>query len=1007
MPFHRLLPSSFNPPRRPTPAAAQGRPARTEPLEARCLMHGGHDHVGGGAALHPAAGSVFVDVGNVTVPFTDSAGATTWAPDAGFTGGKRLRGRFPVAGTEDDGLFTTRRQGKTLAYAVPATDGDYTLSLLFVDTVKKPGRRMFHVDAEGRRLESDLDVVARAGARRTALVVTHAVTVTGGTLDLSLTRVKGQAVLSAFSLVPVAGEVVPPPGPTTPAAPTNLAAAAQSPTAIALSWSDNSGDETGFEVERSADGGATFAPLLTLPAGATGYVDAAGLEPGRAYQYRVRAVSDLGGASPWSVAAAATTPPDVVPPPPPAVPAAPSNLAAQAAGPTSIVLSWSDNAADETGFVIERSTNGSAFAALVTLPADSTAHRDDTAAAGTAYAYRVRAANAAGQSAASNEASATTPGAGAAPAAPSNLTATVAGGTEVRLSWSDNSADETGFVIERATDGGPFAAVATPAAGATQHTDSAVSPGDTYAYRVRATNGAGASGPSAPTLPITIPSPPPGGTATAPTGLTATAATASTLDLSWTAPADDAEGEVTAYRISYAPGEYDPGPAGQWQVVEVPGTATSVQLSGLLSFALYSIDVAPVRASGVGAAAHVNARTAKPAGMSRYLYLVDAPKDKPGFEQLKPQIEVFDIENGHRWVKNIPLPSGIYNIRGVAASVETGRLYVSYFLTGTGGYQPGGLLCLDINTSRVLWRKDYPASVVPSPDRFDITPDGKKIYMPVGEHGPDRFWVVIDAANGNALGRIYHTTAPHNTIVSLDGRYAFLEGQEKGTQPADVLHTIGVVDTATDQVVRKIGPFREVVRPFTINGSTTLAFATVNDFIGFQVGDVRTGKVIFTVPVPGATQPAEDFNRVVCHGISLSPDEREIWLVDTLRVGIHVFDVSGVRSGRAPTYIKFIQTRKPGRDLSGNYDPNASRDARGVPAWLNRSHDGKYVYGELGEIIDAATKRVVGQLRAKELNASGQLVDAPYSHSRFMLEVDVVGGRVVRATDQFGVGLVR
>lgn len=490
-------------------------------------------------------------------------------------------------------------------------------------------------------------------------------------------------------------------------------------------------------------------------------------------------------------------------------------------------------------------------------------------------------------------------------------------------------------------------------------------------------------------------------------GVTVTAATATTLDLSWTAPADAAEGEITAYRISYAPGEYDPGPAGQWQVVEVPGTATSVQLSGLLSFALYSIDVAAVRADGVGAAAHVNARTAKPVGMSRYLYLVDAPKNTLGFEQLKPQIEVFDIENGHRWVKNIPLPSGIYNIRGVAASPATGKLYVSYFLTAVNGYQPGGLLCLDMNTSRVLWRKDYPASVVPSPDRFDITPDGKKIYMPVGEHGPDRFWVVIDAANGNALGRIYHTTAPHNTIVSLDGRYAFLEGQEKGTQPADVLHTIGVVDTATDQVVRKIGPFNEVVRPFTVNGSTTLVFATINDFVGFQVGDVRTGRVIFTAPVPGATQPSPDFNRVICHGIALTPDEREIWLVDTQRVGIHVFDVSGVRSGRAPTYIKFIQTRRPGRDLSGNYDPNASRDAHGVPAWLNRSHDGKYIYGELGEIIDVATKRVVGQLRAKELNASGQLVDAPYSHSRFMLEVDVLGGRVVRATDQFGVGLVR
>jgi hypothetical protein len=105
---------------------------------------------------------------------------------------------------------------------------------------------------------------------------------------------------------------------------------------------------------------------------------------------------------------------------------------------------------------------------------------------------------------------------------------------------------------------------------------------------------------------------------------------------------------------------------------------------------------------------------------------------------------------------------------------------------------------------------------------------------------------VVDAANGDVTGRIYHTTAPHNTIVSLDGKYAFLEGQEKGVQPADVRYTLGVVDTATNEVVQKVGPFFEVLRPFTINGSTTLAFATMNDFIGFQIGDIKTGQVLFT-----------------------------------------------------------------------------------------------------------------------------------------------------------------
>ena len=68
------------------------------------------------------------------------------------------------------------------------------------------------------------------------------------------------------------------------------------------------------------------------------------------------------------------------------------------------------------------------------------------------------------------------------------------------------------------------------------------------------------------------------------------------------------------------------------------------------------------------------------------------------------------------------------------------------------------------------------------------------------------------------------------------------------------------------------------------------------------------------------------------------------------------------------------------------------------PAWVVSSYDGKYMYPESGEIIDVATRKVIGQLRVP---------NQPYSHSRFMVEVDFDGGKVVRATDQFGVGKVR
>jgi DNA-binding beta-propeller fold protein YncE len=391
---------------------------------------------------------------------------------------------------------------------------------------------------------------------------------------------------------------------------------------------------------------------------------------------------------------------------------------------------------------------------------------------------------------------------------------------------------------------------------------------------------------------------------------------------------------------------------------------------------------------------------------ARYLYAFDAPKNRQGFESQVPQIEVFDIADGHKWVKNIPIPARIYDIRGVAASPATGRLYISYFLTPRIGYQPGGLLCMDLNTNALIWKRDYDQADVPAPDRFALTPDGAKIYMPSGEFGTSDFWVVIDAATGDPLGRIHATSTAHNTIVSADGSRAFLEGQEKQPEPEAIRHTVAVVDTATDQVIQHVGPFRDVVRPFTVNGRGTLVFATVNNFRGFQVADVATGRVLYTAAPTGVAQPTGTSIVSHNHGIALTPDEKQLYVVDTDRAGVYAWDVSGVGQGEPPRYLGYTQLRRAGRDLAGNPDPAASSDTNGAPSWLAVSYDGRYLYAEGGEIIDTSTNEVIGQLRAKTAAPDGTLRWAPYTHSRYLLEVDFDGGRAVRVTDQFAIGRV-
>jgi hypothetical protein len=97
------------------------------------------------------------------------------------------------------------------------------------------------------------------------------------------------------------------------------------------------------------------------------------------------------------------------------IPAAPSGLSATSASTSQINLAWTDNATNETGFVLERATNSTFTAGLTSfnLAANTTSYSDTGLSASTTYWYRVRATNSAGASGNANTASATTSSSGA------------------------------------------------------------------------------------------------------------------------------------------------------------------------------------------------------------------------------------------------------------------------------------------------------------------------------------------------------------------------------------------------------------------------------------------------------------------------------------------------------------------------------------------------------------------------------------------------------------------
>src|SRR5206468_1469698 len=137
---------------------------------------------------------------------------------------------------------------------------------------------------------------------------------------------------------------VPPPGAT------NVVATAQSTTSIKVTWTDSATGESGFRVDRSADGGTTWTKAATAGANATAYTNS-GLAPGTEYAYRVRSYDSLGNSA-WSNIATATTF---------AAPSAPTNVTATAVTATSIRVTWVDTSTTEQGFKVERSLDGITF----------------------------------------------------------------------------------------------------------------------------------------------------------------------------------------------------------------------------------------------------------------------------------------------------------------------------------------------------------------------------------------------------------------------------------------------------------------------------------------------------------------------------------------------------------------------------------------------------------------------------------------------------------------------
>jgi fibronectin type 3 domain-containing protein len=374
-----------------------------------------------------------------------------------------------------------------------------------------------------------------------------------------------------------------------------------------LAWTDNSIAETGYVIQVSTDGVnwldfARTEVALTPGPNSTGPMSYVLNSWAMGDQYRVVAENTVGDTFDYAnpnvneigtPAAPGTGFPhvtvtsssEVVIVGGIAAPGAPTGLTATLDTTASQVdLAWTDNATTETGYVVERSDNGGAFAQIATLPGDSVSYSDITVASGNHYEYQVAAVNAGGSSYSNIVAVDWT---GVVPDAPTNLAATVLSATQVQLDWTDNATTETGYIVERSENGGAFLQLATLAADAVTYTDNSVAVGNSYVYQVAATNAVGNSAYSDPVT-VSIALPP------APLNLSATNVTRSSFTLNWEYPFTQPDGfEIQVSTNSSFTAIVQSFP-------DVGADLTSQDISGLSRNTRYYVRIRGISAVGVG-----------------------------------------------------------------------------------------------------------------------------------------------------------------------------------------------------------------------------------------------------------------------------------------------------------------------------------------------------------------------------------------------------------------------
>jgi hypothetical protein len=338
---------------------------------------------------------------------------------------------------------------------------------------------------------------------------------------------------------------------------------------------------------------------------------------------------------------------------------------------------------------------------------------------------------------------------------------------------------------------------------------------------------------------------------------------------------------------------------------------------------------------------------------SRALYAVNQSSTTRG------SISVYEIDRGHNLLKTIPTVSNVDDVKGVAVSAATGKLYVAY-RTRSG---VGMIYCLNIRDDAILWNR----AIDPDVDRLSIHPNGRLLYVPTWEGGSADYINVLDADSGDVIRKVYFSNRSHDTQFPLSGPL-FQE-----TKAIDGSGRYLYLVDPTSYAVSRIGPYSGILGPYAVDGVSRHVANNVTGLWGMQVADLKTGQIVSAnLPEHPAVEPG------LLHGIGWTPDESEVW--ESSSYGDPHLYVWSMLDPMAPKLKEQLSLRSQ----QGSH-------------WLTFDLNGDYAYvapiknsDDATEIFNVHTHKSVRSI----------------SSSEDMIEIDFTNGKISRVGDQYGIGRV-